>query len=134
MTQQKVGAAYGFTTFAVVILLTLGVMQVLNGMTAIANSNAQAYVRTADTTYYLHLTPTGWGLTHTIVGAALLAAGFALVGGATWARVVGIAVAAIAAMVGFAFTPIYPAWGIIIVALAIAVIWSLTTFRGDLRA
>lgn len=133
MAQQKVGAAYGFTAFAVVVLFTLGAMQVLNGMTGIANNDAQAYVNTGDKTYYFHLTPTGWGLTHVLIGIALIAAGFGLVSGAGWARGVAIVVAAVAAIAGFMFVPIYPVWGIVVIALAVAVIWSLTTFSGDLR-
>ena len=133
MAQQKVGAAYGFTAFAVIVLLTLGAMEVLNGMTAIANSNAQVYLNAGDKTYFLHLNPKGWGFTHTILGIALVASGFALVSGKTWARAVAIVVSAVAALVGFGFIPIYPVWGIIIIALAVTVIWSLTTFHGDLR-
>ena len=133
MTQQKIGAAYGFTAFAVIVLLTLGAMEVLNGMTAIANSNAQVYLNAGDETYFLHLNPKGWGFTHTIVGILLIAAGFGLVAGKAWARGAGIAIAAIAALVGFGFIPIYPVWGVIIIALAVTVIWSLTTFHGDLR-
>ena len=133
MTQQKVGAAYGFTAFAVIVLLTLGAMEVLNGMTAIANNDAQVYVNTGDKTYFLNLTPTGWGITHVLLGIALVASGFALVSGTAWARGVAIVVAAVAAIVGFGFIPIYPVWGIIIIALAVTVIWSLTTYSGDLR-
>jgi hypothetical protein len=133
MAQQKVGAAYGFTAFAVIVLLTLGAMEVLNGMTAIANSNAQVYLNTGDTTYFLHLNPKGWGITHTLLGIALVAVGFGLVAGKGWARGASIGVAAVAALIGFAFTPIYPIWGVIIIALSVAVIWSLTTFHGDLR-
>jgi len=133
MTQQKVGAAYGFTAFAAIVLMTLGAMEVLNGMTAIANNDAQVYLNAGDKTYFLHLTPKGWGFTHTILGIALVAAGFALVSGATWARIVAIAVAAVTAIVGFGFIPIFPVWGIIIIALSVAVLWALTTFHEDLR-
>ena len=133
MAKEKVGAAYGFSAFAVVVLLTLGAMEVLNGMTAIANNDAQIYLNTGETTYFFHLTPKGWGFTHTILGVALVAAGFGLVSGKTWARAVAIVIAAVAALVGFAFIPIYPVWGIIIIALAVTVIWSLTTYSGDLR-
>jgi hypothetical protein len=122
MTQQKVGAAYGLTAFAVVVLFTLGAMEVLNGMTAIANNDAQVYLNTGDTTYFLHLTPKGWGFTHLVLGIALVAGGFGLVAGRTWARAVAIVVAAVATIVGFGFIPIYPVWGILIVALSVAVI------------
>ena len=133
MAKEKVGAAYGFSLFAVLMLLTLGAMEVINGMTAIANNDAAAYVKTADKTYLFHLTPQGWGITHLILGLLLVACGFGVVSGNIWARSGGIAVAAVTAVVGFGFVPIYPVWGIIIIALSVAVIWSLTTFHGDLR-
>jgi len=133
MAKQKVGAAYGFNAFAVVVMVTLGVMQVLNGMTAIANRDAQVYVKTEDHTYFMHLTPAGWGITHTILGIALVAAGFGIVAGQVWARAAGVVVAALTAIAGFGFVPIYPVWGILAIALSVAAIWSLTTYGGDLR-
>ena len=133
MAKQKVGAAYGFSAFAVVMLLTLGVMEVINGMTAIAHSNVQVYANTASTSYFLHLTPKGWGFTHVILGILLVAAGFGLVSGRFWARVAGVVVAAIAAVAGFGFVPIYPVWGVIVIALSVTVIWAITSYGRDLR-
>ena len=134
MAKEKVGAAYGFSAFAVVMLLTLGAMEALNGMTAIANRNAQVYLKAEDTTYFLHLTSTGWGITHVLLGVLLAAAGFGVVAGQTWARGFGVVVAAVTAVAGFGFIPIYPVWGVIVVALSITVIWALTTYGRDLRA
>ena len=133
MSKQKVGAAYGVTAFAALMLLTLGAMEVLNGLTAIANSNAKVYLKTQDNTYFLHLTSTGWGITHTLLGVLLVAAGFGVVAGQPWARGAGFVVSVAAAIAGFAFIPIYPVWGVIIVALSVAVMWALSTYGGDLR-
>jgi hypothetical protein len=115
------------------VLLTLGAIEVLNGMTAIANKHAQVYLKTGDETYFLHLTSRGWGITHVLLGILLAAAGFGVVAGKVWARTIGVVIAAVTAIAGFGFVPIYPAWGIIVVALSVTVIWSLTTYGGDLR-
>ena len=52
-------------------------------------------------------------------------AGFAVINGATWARLVGIALAAISAITNFMFIPYYPFWSLAVIALAIWTIWAL---------
>jgi hypothetical protein len=58
-------------------------------------------------------------------------AGFGLFSGAVWARTVGVILAVISAIVGFAWIPWYPVWGIVWIAVAIAVIWALTAHGRD---
>jgi hypothetical protein len=49
-----------------------------------------------------------------------------------WARTVGVVLAVIAALAAFAWLPWYPVWAIILVAAAVAVIWSLTAHGHDI--
>ena len=49
--------------------------------------------------------------------------------GQTWARVIGIAVAALSALSNFLFIPYYSLWALVLIALDVAVIWALTTYR-----
>jgi hypothetical protein len=60
------------------------------------------------------------------VGEVVLVAGFSIFAGAKWARVVGVLVAVVWAIVAFAWTPHYPVWGIALLAISIIVIWALT--------
>jgi hypothetical protein len=53
-------------------------------------------------------------------------AGFALFSGSTAAGVAAIALAALSAIANFFFIPYYPFWSLLIIALAIFVIWSIT--------
>ena len=46
-------------------------------------------------------------------------------------RTIGVIMAGISAVAGFAWMPYFPVWGVIIVAMAIAVIWALTAHGRD---
>ena len=67
-----------------------------------------------------------WGWIHLTVGLLVLVAGFFVFNGAVWARVVGIAAAALSAVLNFMWLPYYPVWGLIIIALDMTVIWALS--------
>ena len=66
------------------------------------------------------------------LGITVGAAGFAVLLAATWARVVGIVVASLSLIANFAFLPHYPVWSVVIIALDIAAIWALSTYRSEL--
>ena len=51
--------------------------------------------------------------------------------GAVWARAVGIAVAALSAVLNFMWLPYYPIWSLIIIALDVLVIWALSVHGRD---
>ncbi len=55
---------------------------------------------------------TSWGWIHLIAGIVVLLAGFGVLAGQTWARVVGIIVATVSAIANFMFIPYYPIWSI----------------------
>jgi galactitol-specific phosphotransferase system IIC component len=52
-------------------------------------------------------------------------AGWGLLSGRTWARVVAIVLAVLSAIVNFAFLPYYPFWSLLIITVDIFVIWAI---------
>ena len=48
-----------------------------------------------------------------------------------WARVVGILLAGVSMIANFLFIPHYPIWSLTIIALDVAVIWALATYRRE---
>jgi len=48
------------------------------------------------------------------------------------ARVVGVGVAGVAAIVNFAWLPYYPVWSVLMIFVAVTVIWSLTVHGSDI--
>jgi hypothetical protein len=116
------GWAVGGTLFAAVMLITVGFFHAIGGFVAILED--EFYVLTRD--YVFDLDVTTWGWIHLILGVVLVFAGAYIITGATWARLVGITLAMISAVANFFFLPYYEFWSIVIIAIDVWVIWSLT--------
>ena len=115
------GWAVGFTVFAAIMMLMAGAWQALAGLVAIFEN--EFYVQTRN--YLFQFDATTWGWIHLLVGVVVAFAGWGLLSGQTWARIVGITLAALSATVNFLFIPYYPVWSILIIAVDIFVIWAL---------
>jgi hypothetical protein len=122
-SSTKRSVTFGVTAFAGVMLTTLAVFQILQGIAAVAKD--KVYVKGIDYTYQFDITQ--WGWIHIVVGAAGVAIGLGILAGQTWGRIAGIAVAVVAALTNFAFLPYYPLWSIVIIAFSAFVIWALCT-------
>jgi hypothetical protein len=66
-----------------------------------------------------------WGWALLIMGAALVAAGCAVVLGYAWGRGVGVVVAAVNALVNLGFVTEYPIWSMFAVSFDILAIYAL---------
>ena len=120
--------AIGFTAFAGVMMIMVGGFQILAGIAAIAKD--QLYVATPN--YILEFDATEWGWIHLLLGLLVLFAGFAVLSGQTWGRVIGILLAVLSALANFAFIPVYPFWAITIIALDVFIIWALAAHGRDI--
>ena len=119
--------ANGLTIFAAVIMVIAGFWQALAGIAALAHD--KVYVTTPEYIYSLDLT--GWGWIHLLLGILVVCAGVAVFIGQMWARVVGILLAGLSLIANFLFIPHYPIWSLTIIALDVAVIWALATYRRE---
>jgi len=128
MSQTRSGAAVGFTVFAAVMMIIIGVFHSIAGFAGILED--EFYVATPN--YILEFDATAWGWIHLIGGIVVLLAGFAVLQGSVWARTVGVILATLSAIANFAFIPIYPVWSLAMIALAIFVIWALTVHGRDI--
>ena len=131
MAAERSSTAVGFTFFASIMMLTIGVFQGIAGLTAIFKDDASIYVNTKDASYFLNLDTTTWGWIHLLIGVIVFLAGIAVLAGQVWARTVGVFVALGAIIANFAFIPIYPIWSITIITLGVLVIWALTVHGRD---
>jgi hypothetical protein len=113
--------ASGLMLFAAIVMLTVGVIQILQGIAALAKD--KVLLVAPDYVYQLDLT--SWGWIHLIIGIVLAAVGGFLLIGATWARWVGIAVASLSMIANFMWLPYYPFWALTMIGLSVAVIWAL---------
>ena len=128
MTSRPSGWAIGWTTFAGVMMIMAGIWWIIAGLVAIFNDDF--YVVGQE--WIFQFSTTSWGWIHLILGSVVLFAGFGLFQAAVWARTVGVIIAVLQGLVGFAWLPWYPIWGIIFIAVSIAVIWALTAHGEDI--
>ena len=123
-TREVSGSTVGFVVFAGVMLMLIGTFHAFTGLAAIIQNEFFVVGRN----YAYELDVTAWGWLHLIFGVIVAAAGYGVFSGATWARVVGITLAAISAIGNFFFVPYQPVWAILIIALDVLVIAALTAY------
>jgi len=131
MSEQRSSWAVGWTYFAAFMMVMLGFWHAIAGLSAILKKTLYAPGGELGDGYFLKFNVQTWGWIHLVIGILVVFAGFGLLSGAVWARTVGVIMAFISALAGFAWLPYYPVWGILIVAIAVAVIWALTTHGRD---
>jgi hypothetical protein len=124
------GWAVGLVLFAGLMMIMAGVFQAMAGLVAIVNDNFYAATRE----YLFQFDVTTWGWIHLILGVVVALAGWALLVGQTWGRVVGIVVALLSATANFMFIPRYPIWSLLIIALDVFVIWALAAHGREVTA
>jgi len=110
------------------------VSQAFLGITALVNKQ------------YLFITNTGsnqlvltsahvqtWGWVDLVIGLLVLAAGFSLLHGSTWARIVGVFFAGASFLVNMAFLGVFPVWSIVAMVVDVFVMYALIVHAGELR-
>jgi hypothetical protein len=130
MSQRPSGWAIGWTMFAGVLMITIGIWHAMAGLAGVVED--QFYTVTPN--YIFKFDATTWGWIHLIFGIIVALAGFAVFSGAVWARTIGVFLAVLSLIANFAFIPIYPIWSIVIIAVDVAVIWALTAHGRDIVA
>jgi hypothetical protein len=116
------GERSGWVTFAAVLLIIAGVLNIIYGIAAIGDSNFfvndQKYILSG-----LHT----WGWVTLILGIIQLTAGFSLFGGGLYGRIVGLGAASLSAIAALLSIPAYPFWSLAIFALDIVIIHQIAT-------
>ncbi|HMI69009.1 MAG TPA: hypothetical protein VK510_03370 [Solirubrobacteraceae bacterium] len=112
----------GWVTFAGVLLLIAGVLNVIYGIAAIGDSNF--FIN--DTKYILSNLNT-WGWITLIIGVIQLFAAFSLWSGGLYGRIIGIGAAGLSAIGALLSIPAYPFWSLAIFALDIVIIHQIAT-------
>jgi len=118
--------AAGLAVFAGAMLLTVGVLQILQAIVALVDD--EFYVKGPNYTWQFDTT--SWGWIHLILGALMMLIGFFIFTGNPWARGAGIGIAILAIIGNFMWLPYYTFWSIVLIALDVAIIWALATYEG----
>jgi hypothetical protein len=130
VSDRKSTAWVGLVVFGGVMLMLAGGFQVMQGFVAILRDE---YFYVTRNGLLITMDYTAWGWTHLILGLVAVATGIGVLAGQMWARVVGIIIAVISALVNLAFLSAYPIWSTIIIASDILVIYALTMHGSEVK-
>jgi hypothetical protein len=123
-TREASPWAMGLVLFAGTMMIMIGIFQIFNGLAAIIEDDF--YV--LGIAYAYEVDVTVWGWIHLILGVVVAIAGWAVMSGQPWARVVGITLATLSSIANFLFIPYYPVWSLLIIAIDVFVIWALSVY------
>ncbi|MGZ6563768.1 MAG: DUF7144 family membrane protein [Solirubrobacteraceae bacterium] len=120
----------GRVVFAAILLLIAGTLNIIYGFGAIGN----AHFFTASASYVFANLHT-WGWITVILGAIQLTAGFSLMAGNTYGRIIGIIAAALGALEALlAIGGNYPFWSLGVFALCLWILHGLVIYGEDEKA
>ncbi|KJK48975.1 DUF7144 family membrane protein [Streptomyces sp. NRRL F-4428] len=120
------GARSGWLLFAGFLMVFGGLMMVFSGISAIARDDV--FIPTPHYAYEFDLT--GWGWIHLVLGVVVFCAGLAVIRGALWARIVGLALAGLSMVASFMWLPYTPFWALVLLAVDTLIVWALCTAPG----
>ncbi|WP_369636454.1 hypothetical protein [Nocardia sp. JMUB6875] len=121
----KQGLAAGTSIAAGILLIVIGVLSVLQGISAVASDD----LLVVGYDYIYKLNTTGWGWIHIALGVIEICVAIGLLMGTTWGRTAAIILAALSIVENFLWIPYYPAWSLLIIALDVVVIWAIAAYK-----
>jgi hypothetical protein len=110
--------------FAGVMLMLVGSFNIIDGVSALSDSK---YL--SDNLLFSNLH--AWGWFFTIAGVIQILAGWAVMKGAGWGAIVGIATAFINAIGQLSASHTFAFWAILILAIDVLIIYGLVKYGGD---
>ncbi len=120
----------GWIAFAAVMMVMLGAFHIIQGLVALFN---KSYYLVHQNGLVVHVNYTAWGWVHLLGGVLVIAAGFALLAGKTWARVVAVIIAMLSAIINIGFLGAYPIWSFFMIAIDILVLWALIVHGSEMK-
>jgi hypothetical protein len=110
-------------SFAGVVMLLTSLMEIIQGMAAVANGDLYA----AGSDYLYQFNMTVWGTAHIVIGAVSAIVAVGILMHKHWGYLAGLIVTGLSMLGNFAFLPRYPVWSGFVIALDVLIIWALLT-------
>jgi hypothetical protein len=121
----------GWIFFAGIMMIMLGSFEIIDALVALFNDT---YYLVAPSGLVVSVDYTAWGWVHLGLGILAIGTGFGVVAGRGWARVIGIILALLSAIVNLAFIAAYPIWSTVLIAVDVIVIYALAVHGAEARS
>jgi hypothetical protein len=112
----------GWVLFAGIIMLTAGIFNIVQGFVALVRDE---FYLVGPSGLVLSLDYTAWGWVLLLSGVLFLFAGYGVMVGQLWARVTGVILAVVNAVLNMVVMPAYPFWSVIVITLDVFIIFAL---------
>ena len=116
----------GWLTFAAVVLFSVGFLRIISAIYYFADSSRVANLSAGALSDHLFI----WGLWDLLIAVLALSAGYSLLGGNTYGRVIGYTWAVVVIVQSFLIIQYAPWFGFGMILLAILVIYALSVASG----
>jgi hypothetical protein len=120
----------GLVVFGGILLVMAGGFHIMQGFVAILRDDYYYVTRDG---LLISMDYTTWGWTHLILGLIAVGTGIGVLVGQMWARVTGIGIAVISALVNVAFLSAYPIWSVVSIATDVLVIYALAMHGSEVK-
>ena len=121
----------GWRLFAGIMILIVGTFNVIDGLRAITNaSQIQSHFPNGKVELPLTNNVKTWGWVVLIIGAVMILAGFLIFAGNMFGRIVGVAVAALNAIVQLSYLDHNTFWSFTMILIDVLVIYGLVAHGG----
>ena len=121
----------GGVVLAALTLLVLGAIQAFVAFVAFFNPS---YLFVPSSARAVRLEYSAWGWLQLLMGVLMVAAGYGLLAGKTWARVVAVVLAGLSAIANMTFIAAYPWWAVTIIVLDVVVIYAVTVHGAEAQS
>jgi hypothetical protein len=126
----EISSALGWRFFAGIVMLLLGIMNLIDGIIAITDSDVFEQNLSAPPSLPVTDNMAVWGWVVLVLGFVMMVLAFPVIVGFPWARFAGIAAAGVDLLLEFAFLAHFPLWSLIIISLNVVVIFGLAVRGG----
>lgn len=121
----------GWVYFAGLLMILRGISTAFLGLTAIVDKT-YLFV-TSEKVVVATVNATTWGWVHLALGILVLAAGFSVMHGSKWARVLAVVFASAAFIANMAFIAVFPVWAIVAMIVDVLVIYALVVHGNEVK-
>src|SRR3954465_8534761 len=120
----------GWVFFGGIMLMMMGAFQIIQGLVALFDDGFYAV---SSTGLVVEVNYNTWGWIHLVLGAIGVLVGIGLLAGNMAARIAGVVIAFLSALVNLAFISAYPVWSSIIILLDVIVIYAIIVHGRELK-
>ncbi|CCH88212.1 conserved membrane protein of unknown function [Modestobacter italicus] len=121
----------GWVVFGAVMLIVMGLFQVIEGLVALFDDGFYAV---SSSGLVVDVDYNTWGWVHIVLGLLAGLVGIGLLMGNLAARMAGVTIAFVSAVLHLLFASAYPLWSVIVITLDVLVIYAIVVHGRELKA